>query len=995
MSFIAKSSFQSSFSTLNRNSKKMASNLKILLCKEPFQNFKMNYFRKEEYDQARITTKDAIDDFLTELDYLDQILTMFPTHNANFLNQFKVYEIWINDISMMVSEQRNLKQLISFNGCDKILDQICETLETMRKQIELLKEIKNKPYQNIIKNLFPPRFEIQSQYFELATYQNCIERKERNIKKLKELNSNLIERQSKIKLINTIVERIEKTSKKLYDLIGINEKSIEKLTKEISEQINQSKQSGYFGVRTIDALLEYQVDFSKENLKKLSEIEERQKFALNSLDEKKKNIHFFFIIDVSENMASLLEDKSKFLSLKEVVDKFVMERLETDDIFTFIEFSGNALITFDQIYNEKKYLEKLRDGKANYDNAIEELQKRLLCSPRNLIPMVLFLTGGEGKCEISPDILREHIRFIHHNIIMLVGGIGKDCNFKILDMLAEAGNGGHNSIEIGNEKISLSQRISSQNDLEKMFKDFKNSSELEKIIFQEQNQKFEDEKKMLIANLNHHEQILTKNIAENMINETIKVKRTQIENLEGINKELHLEISLIQDDFWNYLNNNVSSSNEEMQILQKEIEEYEKGVEFDQYNLDKIQKDHEDSMKIIEEEENRVIENHMKTLKEAHKLSIESIRVFSIYKAFLEFLPKFDEYLNSYSQLYSFYNSLQSAFNFITLDLKRKTTLDYSLQDDSSYFGLMCNHFKVQGLEIKEDKDKENFYLIIKHLTDENTVEKIQQHPYNLFNEYPPCRLIYISMNDDLSMKEYKSLIRKMQPKIDDLEREINEKSKKLHKLSNSDLDISKIQDILEKELAGLQNQLKQVNKTSVDDEIKSLDEEIEVLKEKIEQIESGYKLGFLKVNEEKKLTILKEIESIDLKLKNLVTNKIKVIYEFQSQKERKINNITNQMKEKFLEIDDLKKKTIKERDEIIEKAKFEIKQLKENLMKLEEKGEVFKYLTGFIKDFFGRFIKNANAILASGVIGSSVNKLKSGVFLQLEMYENCLGEHY
>ena len=93
MSFIAKSSFQSSFSTLNRNSKKMASNLKILLCKEPFQNFKMNYFRKEEYDQARITTKDAIDDFLTDLDYLDQILTMFPTHNANFLNQFKVYEI--------------------------------------------------------------------------------------------------------------------------------------------------------------------------------------------------------------------------------------------------------------------------------------------------------------------------------------------------------------------------------------------------------------------------------------------------------------------------------------------------------------------------------------------------------------------------------------------------------------------------------------------------------------------------------------------------------------------------------------------------------------------------------------------------------------------------------------------------------------------------------------------------------------------------------------
>lgn len=100
---------------------------------------------------------------------------------------------------------------------------------------------------------------------------------------------------------------------------------------------------------------------------------------------------------------------------------------------------------------------------------MEELRKRLLWSSRDFFPVVIFLTGGEGECNKSHQILKKVIHSVRGNILMVFGGMGKDCNFNTLDMLTQAGNDGRKFIEINTRKISLSQRIRSQSDRDNFF----------------------------------------------------------------------------------------------------------------------------------------------------------------------------------------------------------------------------------------------------------------------------------------------------------------------------------------------------------------------------------------------------------------------------------------------------------------------------------------------------------------------------------------------
>jgi len=500
-----------------------------------------------------------------------------------------------------------------------------------------------------------------------------------------------------------------------------------------------------------------------------------------------------------------------------------------------------------------------------------------------------------------------------------------------------------------------------------------------------------------------------------------------------VNKKIQEKIKKFNEDQID-LQNQSSELAIEIQKIEKLIEEQMVVAETDKAALDKILSEYKVKMEDFAKDEKKVSEDHMKKVTEIHKLKIEKIRIMSIYKAYVSYFLKYDEYFNSYFELYSFYNSLQSLFGDLTDVLQNKLKLDYSLDNDSKYFSLMCEYFnnKGLGLEIKEYKDKDNFKLIITHITDAETVKKIESEPFNLFDEYPPCKLINISKknNEDLLFKEKRKIVNKIESFTEQFETENNLAIKKVKELLNSDIDLKKDEEQLKK----LEKSKKDIEKSSADSKVEAIEAEIEESKEELEKlknikippreekdkhvkeqnqfekemdsIDANTELSFQQRQEaknkikelqfkeeeayekridEKKAKLKGEIEELKNKIKDFQKSIKEVDSNFEKEKDRKISELELKIDQKINELDEKKKKLIKEKDEAIVKLNLEIQQRKEKIYKFQEKADVFNFLTSFIQEFFTRLF------MASLFIRSSVNTLKKEVFPHLDDYQNFL----
>jgi Ca-activated chloride channel family protein len=150
-----------------------------------------------------------------------------------------------------------------------------------------------------------------------------------------------------------------------------------------------------------------------------------------------------FVLDVSGSMAG-----EKMVQARAAGRQF-LNSLERDDRFRIIAFSGDVRdfregwspVTRETIRAATNYLDDLRPlGSTNIDGALTAALAE--SSPRDRIPLVLFLTDGAPTVgETRPEAIASHAADRRGRARVFTFGLGADLNAQLLEQLALQGRG--------------------------------------------------------------------------------------------------------------------------------------------------------------------------------------------------------------------------------------------------------------------------------------------------------------------------------------------------------------------------------------------------------------------------------------------------------------------------------------------------------------------------------------------------------------------------